>query len=327
MKTYKVGIIGAGSIARAMAATLAGMEGVERYAIASRDLGRAEAFAREWGFARAYGSYEELADDPEVGLIYIATPHAMHYGQARMCVERGKPVLCEKAFTANAGQAEELLRFARERGVFITEAIWTRYMPLSLQVAELVRNGAIGKPHLLTANLGYPIRHVERLMRPELAGGALLDVGVYPLNFAAMVFGSEIEGVTSACVKTETGVDAQNSVTLRFSDERIAVLASSMYARTDRLGCISGDKGHIIVENINNPQIARVFDNDYRLVAEYPTPRQITGYEYEVSACIEALENGWLESPYMPHEETVRIMRQMDGLRKEWGVRYPFETE
>lgn len=325
MKTYKVGIIGAGSIARAMAATLAGIQQTECYAIASRDKNKAEAFAREWGFSHAYGSYEELASDPEVDLIYIATPHAMHYEQARMCIESGKPVLCEKAFTANAMQAEALLQFAKEKQVFITEAIWTRYMPLSGQITKLVQSGIIGKPYMLSANLGYPIRHVERLQRPELAGGALLDVGVYTLNFAAMIFGKEIERTVSTCMKTESGVDAQNNIVLYFPGERMATLSSSMYARTDRQGIISGDKGHIIVENINNPQKVQVLDNDYHIIEEHRAPKQITGYEYEVYACLEALENGWLESPFMPHEETIRIMRQMDELRNQWGIKYPFE--
>ena len=325
MRKYRVGIIGPGSIARAMAATLAGMQGVERYAVASRSEERAAQFAAEWEFTRSYGSYEALADDPAVDLVYIATPHSHHYEQARMCILKGKPVLCEKAFTANAKQAEELLALARERKVFITEAIWTRYMPLSRQIVELVHSGIIGKPYMLSANLGYPIREVERLQRPELAGGALLDVGIYPLNFAAMVFGSEIERTESCCMKTATGMDAQDNITLFFSGERMASLQCSMYARTDRQGIISGEKGHILVENINNPQRVRVVDNDYRIVAEYQTPPQITGYEYEVEACIEALEHGWLESPYMPHAETIRMMKQMDALRAEWGVRYPFE--
>ena len=134
MKTYKIGIIGCGHIARKMAFTLGRMEGVRCYAVASRNLEKAQAFAAEWQFEKSYGSYEALADDPEVDLVYIATPHSFHYEQARMCIERGKAVLCEKAFTANARQAEELLALAHEKSVFITEAIWTRYLPLSAKV-------------------------------------------------------------------------------------------------------------------------------------------------------------------------------------------------
>ena len=325
MKKYKIGIIGAGHIAQKMACTLAAMEETECYAIASRNQAKADNFASENGFRKAYGSYAELVNDTLVDMIYIATPHAMHYEQAMMCLQMGKPVLCEKAFTANAQQAEKLILFAHQQNVFITEAIWTRYMPLSATITQLVRNGIIGQPSLLTANLGYAMRHKERLTSLELAGGALLDVGVYTLNFATMVFGTDIESTNSVCQKTETGADAQNSITLRYSDNKMAILASSMYANTDRMGIISGDKGHLIVDNINNPQSVKIFDNKYCQVDEYKAPKQISGYEYEVKACIDAIEHGWIESPYMPHAETLRIMRQMDGLRKEWGIRYPFE--
>lgn len=325
MKIYNVGIIGAGHIALKMASTLAALPRTHRYAIASREMRKARMFAKEQGFERAYGSYEELMDDPKVDLIYIATPHAFHFEQAKACILKGKPVLCEKAFTANATQAEELLKLAEEKQVFIAEAIWTRYLPMSRTIAELVRNGAVGTPYLLSANLGYAITNRERLVRPELAGGALLDVGVYTLNFAAMVFGTEILSTTSTCVKMDNGLDAQDSITLVYPGERMAVLNCSMLARSDRQGVISGDGGHMIIDNINNPQSIKVLDGNYQTVAEYHAPSQVTGFEYEVNACIEALDKGLLQTLDMPHDETLRIMRQMDALRKEWGVRFPFE--
>lgn len=321
----KVGIIGAGAIAAKMAETLAGMKDAEGYAIASRSLDSARAFADRWGFPRAYGSYEEMLEDPDVDLVYVATPHSHHRDHALMCLHHGKPVLCEKAFTANAVQAEEVLGYARERGVFITEAIWTRYMPLSHRLNELLAEGVIGRPTMLTANLGYPLSHKERMYNPALAGGALLDLGVYALNFALMAFGTDIERVDSACVKTKTGVDAQESFTLTYRDGRMAVLSSTMMAKTDRQGIISGEEGHFIVENINNPQRITVVDSEYRVKAVYDCPKQITGYEYEVQACAEALQRGWLEAPDMPHSETLRVMRLMDDLRARWGVRFPFE--
>ena len=325
MKIYNVGIIGAGHIALKMASTLAALPRTHRYAIASREMRKARRFAKEQGFERAYGSYEELMDDPKVDLIYIATPHAFHFEQAKACILKGKPVLCEKAFTANATQAEELLKLAEEKQVFIAEAIWTRYLPMSRTIAELVRKGAVGTPYLLSANLGYAITNRERLVRPELAGGALLDVGVYTLNFAAMVFGTEILSTTSTCVKMDNGLDAQDSITLVYPGERMAVLNSSMLARSDRQGIISGDGGHMIIDNINNPQSIKVLDGNYQTVAEYHAPSQVTGFEYEVNACIEALDKGLLQTLDMPHDETLRIMRQMDALRKEWGVCFPFE--
>ena len=157
----------------------------------------------------------------------------------------------------------------------------------------------------------------------HIAGGALLDLGVYTLDFAAMAFGTDIVRTTSSCILSDTGVDKQNSITLEYADGKMAVLCSSLTAKSDRQGIISGDKGFMIVENINNPQKVTIYDQDYQMTAVYECPKQITGYEYQVYASIEALENGWLESPYMPHQETLRIMQQMDELRKAWGVNYP----
>ncbi|KAA6314612.1 1 5-anhydro-D-fructose reductase [termite gut metagenome] len=325
--TFKIAIIGTGWIAEKMAITICGMQGVEKYAIASRHLSKAQAFAEKYEFTRAYGSYEEMLDDEQVQLVYIATPHSFHYEHARLCIMKGKPVLCEKAFTATAPQAEKLLSLAKEKKVFITEAIWTRYMPLSKTINEVIASGVIGVPSMLSANLGYPVGWKERMTKPELAGGALLDLGVYCINFALMVFGTDIKKTLSVCTKTATGVDAEESITFLFNDGKIAVLHSSMYAKTDRQGIISGDRGHLIVENINNPQRISVVTGDYEVVAQYDCPPQITGYEYQVYACIEALKNGWLESPCMPHAETLRIMRLMDSLRKEWGVHYPFDEK
>ncbi len=322
-KNRKIGILGAGSIAGKMAKTLLEMEGYECHAIASRTKEKAEAFAERYGIKHAYGSYEELLADSEVELVYIATPHSHHYLHTKLCIEHGKAVLCEKAFTANAREAEEILSLAEEKGVFVTEAMWTRYMPLSLKIAELIRSGIIGHPYTLSANLCYPIGHKARIQSPELAGGALLDIGVYALNFAAMIYGDDIERTVSACTKTDTGMDAQNSITQFFSNNRMAVLYSSIYPRSDRKGIISGDQGYMVIENINNPEIARVYDLQYNLAAEYSAPKQISGYEYEVIACFEAMDKGLLESPYMPHGETIRIMKMMDEFRRAWAVVYP----
>ena len=325
MSKLKLGIIGSGWIAEKMAITIAGMPEVEAYAIASRELSKAQAFAKSWNFTCAYGSYEDMLNDEEVELVYIATPHSHHYDHIRMCLLKGKPVLCEKAFTATAWQAEEILHLAKEKNIFVAEAIWTRYMPLSHTINELLNSGIIGEPKILSANLGYPVWQKERMLRPELAGGALLDLGVYPINFALMAFGTDIKEITSTCVKIDTGMDAQESMTFVYNDGRMAVLHSSMLAKTDRQGVISGTKGHLIVENCNNPQQIKVVDNDYQVIAQYDAPQQITGYEYQVYACIEALKNGWVETPYMPHAETLRVMHLMDNLRKEWGVKYPWD--
>lgn len=238
---------------------------------------------------------------------------------------KGKPVLCEKAFTANAEQAETLIRLSKEKQVFLTEAIWTRYMPFSETLRELVDGGTIGRVMMLTANIGYPIAEKERIAKPELCGGALLDIGVYPINFARMLFGSEITGITSACVKGETGVDLQSSITFVYRNHRMAVLQMTAFCANDRQGVISGDKGYIIVDNINNPQLAVVYSVNHEEVARYTCPPQITGFEYQVQASIDAIREGKIETPCMPHAETLHIMQMLDDLRSEWGVRYPMD--
>ena len=153
-----------------------------------------------------------------------------------MCLLKGKPVLCEKAFTANAREAEELIRIAQEKQVFLAEAIWTRYMPFSRTIRELTESGIIGKPMMLTASLGYPIAHKERIVRLELCGGALYDLGVYPINFALMTFGNDLEKITSTCMKNEAGVDMQNSITFTYRDGRMAVMQTTAFCASDRQG-------------------------------------------------------------------------------------------
>lgn len=320
-----VAILGAGNIAGVMAATIGKMKNVRCYAVGSRNKDKAVEFARKFGCKKAYGSYEELVADKKVDLVYIATPHSEHYENARLCIENGKPVLCEKSFTVNAAQAEELLSLAESKKVFITEAIWTRYMPMLTTIKEVLASGVIGVPTMLTANLGYVINGVARMTDPALAGGALLDVGVYTINFASMLFGTEVKKLSSACTYTKTGVDEQDSVTMIFEDGKMAVLNSSMLSLSDRKGIIHGTKGFAVIENINNYESMTVYDTEYKKVARYNRPKQISGYEYEVEACIRALEAGEIECPEMPHAETIRIMKLMDSLRYEWGIKYPFE--
>lgn len=325
MKTYHIGIMGAGGIARKMADTLNAMENVCCYAIASRSLERAEAFAKKYHVEKAYGSYEEMAADEKVDFIYVATPHSEHLKNAELCIAHHKPVLVEKAFTANANEARELLELAQKEKVFVTEAIWVRYMPFLQKIKEVLASGVIGRPTMLTANLGYNIDEKPRLTDPELAGGALLDVGVYALNFALMLFGTDFVKISSACTYTKTGVDEQDSMTLIYSDGKMAVLNASMLSISDRKGIIHGDKGFLVIENINNFESMTVYNAGYQKIAFYEREEQLTGYEYEVEAAIQAIEEGEMECGQMPHEETLRVMEIMDELRKEWKIKYPFE--
>ena len=323
----KIGILGAGKIAGTVAATLVQMQEMECVAVASRDLEKAKAFADRFGFQKAYGSYEQMLSDPEVELVYIATPHSHHYEHIMLCLENGKHVLCEKAFTINADQASRVAEEAEKRGLYLAEAIWTRYMPSRRIINNVLASGVIGTPNTLTANLSYVIYDKERIVRPELAGGALLDIGVYGLNFALMHFGSDIASIGSAVQMTDEGVDAMESITIFYNDGRMAVLTHSIYARSDRKGIIHGDKGYMVVENINNPQSISVYDTNDNLVERYDIPVQISGYEYQFIEAARCIREGKLQSDSMPLSETVYVMDVMDDLRAQWGMVYPQEKE
>ena len=320
-----IGFIGAGRIANTLASTMARMEDVNLYGVAARDLERAQAFAAQYGFDKAYGSYEEMLQDPNVELVYIATPHSHHAEHMKLCIAHGKNILCEKAFTLNAAQARQIAALAREKGVYVAEANWTRYMPSRAMINEVLASGIIGNVTALTATLCYPVAYKERCIRPELAGGALLDVGVYCLNFALMHFGDDIERMDSSVRMTDTGVDGQESITLHYRDGRIAVLTAGILSRSDRKGIFYGDKGYIIVENINNPQSISVYDLTDTLVKKLDVPAQITGYEYQIREAMARIRAGEIESASMPLDTTIAVMERMDALRKDWGLIYPME--
>ena len=318
MEKFNIGIIGAGHIAEKMAFTLNRMEDAAAYAVASRNLEKAENFARVHGVEKAYGSYEELLDDPQVDLVYVATPHSLHLRHVKMCLEKGRPVLCEKAFMLNRAEAEEAIRLSEEKDVFLAEAIWTRYMPFRKTVRDVIDSGRIGRPMMLTAHLGYPVVHKERIIDPALGGGALLDLGVYVVNFALMMFGDGISGISSTCVKADTGVDLQESITFTWPDGKMAVMQSTALCASERQAIICGDKGYIILDNINNPLKAEIWSAGHVLEETLHAPEQITGFEYQVRACISAIREGRIETDFMPHSETLRVMELMDTVRTRW---------
>lgn len=324
-----IGILGAGNIADKMANTVAAMhgEGVQVLAVASRELPRAKAFAVAHGIPRAYGSYEAMLADADIHLVYVATPHSHHAAHAQLCLAAGKHVLCEKAFTVNEAQAKRVTAMAREKGLLLAEAIWTRYMPSRRLIDEIIASGQLGNVHSLQANLGYPIWEVQRMRDPGLAGGALLDLGVYPINFAMMALGDDVAEISGQAHLLDTGVDAVENITMRWPNGRQACLHATMMGPTDRSGFIYGEKGYLFVQNINNPEKLEVYDAGHHLVRSVPVPQQISGYEYEVRACKRAIEQGMCECPEMPHETSCRVMALADSLRRQWGVRFPRQIE
>jgi predicted dehydrogenase len=323
----RVGIIGTGWIAEKAAITLRGLTQCEAYAVGSRLQETADAFAAKWEIAKAYGSYASLIADPDIDLIYVGTPHSHHFDVTREALLAGKPCLVEKAFMANARQTKEILDLAHEQKVFLAEAIWTRYQPVVKMVRDLISSGRIGEPRLVTATLGYSMGDKPRIMRPDLCGGALLDLGVYALNFARMFFDADIVNIESQCVKSKTGMDLTNAFSLVLSDGMLCNLQSSAACVGDNIGVIAGTEGNLIIDNINNPQTITVNGPDRTYVETIRVPKQITGYEYQFLACRQALIDGLLEPREMPHAETLYIMELMDDLRRKWDVRYPMDEE
>ena len=321
---YKAAILGTGTIARKMAYTLNEMHGVCLYAAASRTTEKAQSFAKEFGAEKAYGSYQEMAQDSEIDLVYIATPHSLHAENALMCLEHGRNVLVEKPFTVNAKQAEEVFAKAREKGLFAGEAMWARFKPIQKTLQKLIKEDKIiGEVTCVTANTGGQLTHVPRLTEPELAGGALLDVGIYPLNFASMMIDSEIDRIDSHAVLTEKGVDAQNGFVITYKDGKMAILGSSMVSEMNSLGVVYGTEGRIEADYILDIGRITVIKGDWR--QEYQSPRQISGFEFEVEDALKAIKEGSCESGIMPHSEVIKMMKIMDSLRSDWSLKYPFE--
>lgn len=321
----KFGILATGPMAQTFTDTLAKMAEVELYAVASRSLDKAIVFKEKNHFTKAYGSYLELLEDENVEIVYIVTPQNTHFELMKMCIEHNKPVLCEKAFTLNANQAKEIKRLANEKKVFVAEALWPRYMPSRKIIDEAINSGIIGTPKVLTGNLSYIIYMNKRIVDINLGGGALLDVGVYGLNFALMHFGTDIAKIDSSVQFTDTGVDGQETITLHYSDGRIASLTHGIYSRSDRKGIVWGDKGYLVIENINNPSSVDAYDTSDNLLKHYDIPKQISGYEYEIQECIDCIKQGKIESDSIPLNDSIVLMETMDKIRNIWGLKYPQE--
>ncbi len=315
---FHVGIIGAGHIAEKAVATLKALPDMDCLAIASRSQDKADAFAARFGVPRAYGSYDDILEDPDIDLIYIATVHSTHFEVAMKAVAKGKPCLVEKAFMMNADEARRLLAAAKERGVFVAEAIWTRYQPARDMLQSLVSE--FGGPRFISATLSYNIASKERILRPELGGGALLDLGVYGLNFVRMVDSSPVAGVSSQCIKFPSGTDMSETISLILEDGTMACVQASACCEGENTGVISCEDVSIVADNLNNPQVLRVYRRKRELVKELRVPVQITGYEYEFLECRRCIQEGLMESPRMSHEESIYVMELMDKLRREWGT-------
>ncbi len=326
-KSINVAILGAGNIATQMAQCLNGLgDKVSFYAVASRSFDKAEAFAKKWGAKKAYGSYEELARDETVDLIYIATPHSEHYENAKLCMSYGRNCLVEKAFCANLAQTKDLIQMAQEKQVLLAEAMWTRYQPAK-DIIKGIMDKYLGEVTSLEDAFSFNGRGIERLEKPELAGGALLDLGIYSITVPAMYFGHDIVKMTSTCEKNEYGVDLSDEIIFEYADGKKAKMECSFGSEDKNYATIYGENGSMTFFPINAPTDVVVRDNDGKVVYEEKIPYLVNGYEYEVLECRDLILEGKCEAPSLPFAEIERMMGWMDDLRKQFGVRYPWDEE
>ena len=326
-RKIRLGVMGPGAIFRRMMADLHKADGVELRAIASRDLGRARSAAEKYGAPLAFGSYEEMAASQEVDLVYIATPHNFHMEQAIMCMERGKHVLCEKPMALNDSQTAAMIDCARRNGVFLMEAMWTRFFPATVKMQELIAAGVIGKVWHVAADFCFSgeFDPESRMFAPELAGGALLDLGIYPMSAATLLLGHEPVQVHGTCAKAPSGVDGMDQVTMAYEGGATAHLLCGMSAVSAQTEVILGSEGRIEVPDFWHPTRVQVYNRSNQLVDEHVFAPENEGHWREFAHARECIIEGVWDSPVMPLEETLALSRIMTKLRRQWGVRYPQE--
>lgn len=326
METIHWGILGTGRIAGDFATGLTSLPDAELAAVGSRSAAAGGAFAERFGAKRAHASYDDLVNDPDVDIVYVATPHPFHYANARLCLEAGKPVLCEKPFTLNAAQARDLVSLAREKRHFLMEAMWTRCLPALVEARRVVDAGTIGEMRLLTADFGFQkaFDPAHRLFDPALGGGALLDVGVYLVSLASVFLGPATD-IRSLAHIGSSGVDEQAALILGYEGGQLAQLTAAITAATPQEATIVGTNGWIRL----HPLWWRVSRLTIAVNGQEPetvdAPFTGNGYCHEAAEAMRCLRAGALESPLMPLDETVTILETMDRVRAEWGLRYPGE--
>ena len=326
--TVRWGILGTGRIARAFAEGLRHVSNGKLEAIASRTMESARRFGDEWNVPRAFESYQALAESDEVDAVYVATPHTGHAEYSILCLKNGKAVLCEKPFAVNASQVAAMIEQARQSKILLMEGMWSRFPPLMDEIRSLLASGRLGEIRTLQADFGFKPASRDpdgRLLNPDLAGGSMLDVGIYPISLSFMVMGCP-ESFVSEWNKGATGVDEQASYVFKYANGSMALLHSSLESETGQEAFISGTEGNLrIHKQCWKPQKMTIFHPQSGVSESVEMPFEGNGFNYEAESFGNLLLEGELESPIMPLEESLRIMRLMDEIRSAWGLRYPME--
>jgi len=331
--TLRWGVLGPGHIARSSATALRAETDQVLQAVASRDLGRAQGFAKDFGVHTAYGSYDELVADPDVDIVYVATPHSEHHAHALLALEAGKHVLVEKAFARNATEARAILDTAQDKGLLVMEAMWTRFLPGMDVVRQCLEDGLLGHVENVFADHGQPLYPdgPQRLSDPALAGGALLDLGIYPTSFASFSLGG-IDTVTATGRLAEEGVDAEDTILVTGANGGRGLLHATMTSRTPTTASINGTKGRLELGDPEDPHSSwyspsrvRFVSRDAETDISWEPDDRTHGLHFEFCEAARVVDDGLTESPLLPAAETLRIMEVLDEVRAQVGVRYPGE--
>lgn len=326
MDKIRWGIMSTGNIANAFATGLNFLSDAEIVAVGSRNQTSADNFGAKYNIPRCYDSYEALANDPDVDVIYIGTPHPFHAENITLCLNAGKHVLCEKPFTLNVAEAETCIQLAHEKDLFLMEAIWMRYIPAIESLREWVNTGLIGTIKLIKADFAFhmPFDAEHRAYNPALGGGSLLDVGIYPISFTTMFLGHP-KAVHAYADIGQTGIDEQATMLFQYDNGTTALLSSGIHGDLPNDAIIKGTKGYVQVHSpmwIPNRLTLHLYDQKPQVI---DIPYEGNGYNYEAAEVATCLRAGKTESDIMPHSETLATMRLMDGIRASWGMKYPQE--
>jgi predicted dehydrogenase len=326
-KKIRWGILGTGGIAKKFAEGLQILPEADLVAVGSRAADTAERFARAFAIPHQHSSYDELANDPDVDVVYIATPHPFHMENTILCLKAGKAVLCEKPFAINADQAQQMVNVAGTEKLFLMEAMWTRFLPIIVKVRQWLANELIGRVRMVTADFGFRAdwNPKHRLFNPELGGGALLDIGVYCVSMSSMVFGQPPAKITGMAHMGQTGVDEQSAMVLGYGDGQLASLSCAVRTQTPQQALIVGTKGMIRIHSPFWRATTATISIEGKENETIKMPFESNGFEYEAGEVMKCLRTGKLESDIMPLNETLAIMKTMDEIRAQWGLKYPME--
>lgn len=325
--SIKWGIIAPGIIAKSFAESMKTVKDSEIIAVGSRNIARAQKFANLFNIKHAYGSYEELCKNKDIDIVYIASPHNFHINHAKIAMKHNKAVLCEKPVTVNHDNCLELINIAKNKNLFFMEAMWMRFMPVIQEVKNQIENGVIGKILRIEVDFSYraEFNSKHRIFNPALAGGALLDIGIYPLSFSLFLLNKLPITFEGECSVGITEVDEHGSIVLKFDDNEIASCTFGTRVDGDRRAVIRGTKGRIELNNeyYMATEAEVITDNDSYKIS---IPHRSHGYEWEIEAANECLKRNLIECSTMTHQDSLDQLSIMDELRRRWGIKYPFEN-